>query len=53
MQDDTVEEVFTCNELLDHINNSEEEDLIEWTFREILAHEGPLPQSHPNYNGSP
>ena len=53
MQDDAVEEVFTCNELLDHINNSEEEDLVEWKCREILAHEGPLPQSHPNYNGPP
>ena len=52
MQDDTVEEIFTHNELLDYINNSEEDDLVEWKFREILAHEGPLPKSHPNYNGS-
>ena len=51
MQDDTVEEVFTCNEILDHINNSEEEDLVEWNFQAIAAHEGPLPQSHPDCNG--
>ena len=53
MNDDTIEEIFTYNELLDHINNSEEDDLIEWKFKEITAHEGPLPRSHPNYNGSP
>ena len=53
MNDDTVEEIFTCNELLDYINNSEEDDLIEWKFKEIIAHEGPLPRSHQNYNGSP
>lgn len=29
MNDGTVEEVFTCNEILDHINNSKEEDLVE------------------------
>ena len=53
MNDDTIEEIFTYNELLDHINNSEEDDLIEWKFKAITAHEGPLPRSHPNYNGSP
>ena len=53
MNDDTIEETFTYNELLDHINNSEEDDLIEWKFKAITAHEGPLPRSHPNYNSSP
>ena len=53
MQDDTVEEIFSYNELLDHLNNSEEDDLVEWRFKTIAGHEGPLPQSHPNHNGSP
>ena len=53
MNDETIEEIFTYNESLDHINNSEEDDLIEWKFKEITAHEGPLPRTHPKYNGSP
>ena len=44
--------IFTYNELLNHINNSEEDDLIEWKFKAIREHDGPLPRSDPNYNGS-
>ena len=29
MKDDTIKEIFIYNELLDHINNSEEDDRIE------------------------
>ena len=47
-KDDTVEDVFTYNEILDHINMSEDDDLIEWKFKAITAHEGPLTTSHPN-----
>ena len=53
MSDDAIEETFTCNELLYHINNSEEDDIIEWEFRETKSHEGPLPRTHPNFNRSP
>ena len=54
MQDDAVEEIFSCNELLDFLNKSaDEDDLIEWRFKAITGHEGPLPKNHPNYNGSP
>ena len=49
----TVEDVFTYNEILDHINNSEDDDLIEWKLKTITSHEGPLPRSYPNYNGCP
>ena len=52
-KDDTVEDIFTCNEILDRINLSEDDDLVEWKFKAIIAHEGPLPRSHPNCNGSP
>ena len=42
MQDDTVEEIFSCNELLDFLNKSEDEDdLVEWRFKAITGHEGP------------
>ena len=50
MNDDTIEEIFTLNKLLDHINNSQEDHLIELKFKEITGHEGPLPRTHPNHN---
>ena len=52
-KDDTVEDAFTYNEILDHIKNSEDDDLVECTFKSITSYEGNLPRSHPNYNGSP
>ena len=52
-KDDVVEDVFTYNEILDHINNSEDDDIIEWKFKSITSHEEPLPRSYTNYNGSP
>ena len=53
MNDDTIKEIFTYNELLHHINNSEDDDLIEWMFEEKIGHEVPLSRTHPNYKGSP
>ena len=53
MKDETIKEIFTCNELLDHINNSEEDDLVEWKFKPITVHEVSLVRSPPNCNGSP
>ena len=38
---------------MDHINNSEEDALVECKFKAITAHDGALVRSHPNYNGSP
>ena len=52
MKDNTIEEIFTHNELLCHINNSEEDNLIKWKFKAITSHEGPLRRSKPSYNGS-
>ena len=34
------------------MNNSEEDDLIEWKFKETTAKQEPLPRTHQNYNGS-
>ena len=53
MNGDAIEEIFTHNELLDHINNSQEDDPIEWKFKEIAAYKDPLQRTHPNYNGLP
>ena len=53
MNDDTIEGIVTCNEILNHIDNSEEDDPIEWIFKETTCHEGLLSRTHPNYKGSP
>ena len=52
-KDDAVEDVFTYNEILDHINKSEDNDHIEWKFKSITSYKEPLPTHHPNYNSSP
>ena len=49
----TIEEIFTYNELLNHVNNSQEDYLIECKFKDTLSHEGLLTRIHPNYDGSP
>ena len=51
MKDDQIEEIFSYNEILDFLEQ-QEEDTIEWKFKRITAHEGPLQPNHPNYNGS-
>ena len=33
MSDDTIEEIFIYNELSDHMNNLEEDDLVEWKIK--------------------
>lgn len=35
MKDNAIEEVFTCNELLDYCNNSEDNELAEWKLRPL------------------
>ena len=47
-KDYLIEDLFTYNKMLDHINNSKDDDLIE----SITSHKGPLPRSSPNYNSS-
>ena len=39
------------NEILDHIQNHNAQDLAEWRFKLITSYEGPLPQNYRNYNG--
>ena len=52
-KDDKVEDVLTYNEIPRHINNPEDDNVIECKFKSITSHEGPLPASHPSYNGYP
>ena len=48
INDDTIEEIFTYSESLNYINNSQENDLIEWMFKAIVAHEVQLPRTNSN-----
>ena len=38
VKDDTAEYMLTCNEIVDHINKSENEDVIGWKFKHITSH---------------
>ena len=40
--DDQVEEIFTCNEIIKLIEDQQDEDAVEWRFKCMTAHEGPL-----------
>ena len=51
VNDEEFEEIVTYNELLDHISKDKTEEGL-WKFKSISAHQGPLSQSHPAYNGS-
>ena len=51
VNDEEFEEIVAYNELLDHISKDETEEGL-WKFKSISAHQGPLSQSHPAYNGS-
>ena len=51
LDDDTREEIMSYNEVLNHIEDTHEDNVV-WKFRRITAHEGPLRPTHPSYKGS-
>jgi hypothetical protein len=51
LNDDKYEEIMTYNQIMDHIEHSEE-DAIVWRFKQIIGHEGPLTKNHPMWKGS-
>ena len=51
MNDDQYEEIMSYNDILNHIEQSEEDTVI-WRFKRIAGHEGPLLKGHPNWKGS-
>jgi hypothetical protein len=51
VNDDKYEEIMTYNQIMDHIEQSEE-DAIVWRFTRIAGHEGPLTKNHPLWKGS-
>jgi hypothetical protein len=51
VNDDKYEEIMTYNQIMDHIEQSEE-DAIVWRLKQIAGHEGPLTKNHPMWKGS-
>jgi hypothetical protein len=51
VNDDKFEEIMTYNQIMDHIEQSEE-DAIVWRFKQIVGHEGPRTKNHPMWKGS-
>ena len=49
---DKFEEILSYNEIIDHIERSEDAPVM-WELDEIIGHQGPLLHNHPNYDGSP
>ena len=51
INDDQYEELLTYRQIMDYIEK-DADDPVYWKFKRIIAHEGPLHQEHPSYNGS-
>ena len=51
INNDEYEEIMAYNDIVHHIYVDQESDVV-WRFKEIISHEGPLAQNHPNYKGS-
>ena len=51
VNNDEFEELIAYNEVVNHITADESSGIL-WKFRRIIAHEGPLKESHPSYKGS-
>ena len=50
-KEDQVEEILTYNEIFELLEQ-QDEDAVEWQFKCIKAHEGPLATNYSNYKGS-
>ena len=51
VNDDKYEEIMTYNQILNHIEQSEEDSIV-WRFKRIVGHEGPLTKNHAMWKGS-
>ena len=50
-----VEQVITYNQLLDYLEKDESQWMEDayWSFKDIIAHQGPLTKEDPHYKGAP
>jgi len=51
IDDKDYEQLMTYQEVMDHINHDQEEEIF-WRYKRIVAHEGPLNQTSPTYQNS-
>ena len=51
VDDDTAEEIFTYNKLMDYLAK-DEENLVYWKMKQIVLHQGPIRENHPDWKGS-
>ena len=51
INNDQFEEIMAYNDIVHHIYVDQESDVV-WQYKDIISHEGPLNQNHPNYKGS-
>ena len=51
INDDQYEELLSYQQLMDYLEKDGQEPIY-WKFKKIIAHQGPLHQHHPDYNGS-
>ena len=51
LNNDQYEEIMSYNEIMDHINDQDQENIV-WKFRRIVAHQGPLHPHSKDYKGS-
>ena len=51
INNDQYEEVMAYNDIVQRIYAYQDSDIL-WKYKEIVSHEGPLSQNHPNYKGS-
>ena len=51
INNDQYESILGYNDIVQRIYDDQESDIV-WKYKEIIAHEGPLSQNHPNYRGS-
>ena len=52
INDGEYEEIVSYNEILNHISQENSDDAVYWKFECIIAHQGPLLPTDPDYKGS-
>ena len=51
INNDEFEDILSYDQVLEHITR-DEQTTIAWKFKRIVAHQGPLTETHPDYSGS-
>ena len=52
INNDAYEEILTYNQFLEYMSKQDGDDGVEWKFKDIIGHQGPLSKTHKDYKGS-